>query len=277
VSQRWACLLGHPVAHSLSPVLHNAAFTALGIDAHYGLRDVVLANLPAVMDSLRAADCLGANVTAPHKQAVMEHLDFISAEARLLSAVNTIVNDAGRLSGYNTDARGLARWLAQAGIVPRTALVLGAGGAARASVWALAGLGAARIHVVNRTPARAAHLLGELGPHLPGVELTCGPLEAIAQPQAQPWDTLVNATSMGHHGEAPIVHPSCYSRGSVAIELAYNPPLTGFMQAALAAGARAENGLGMLVHQAALACVHWLGQEPPLEVYERAVRERSAV
>jgi shikimate dehydrogenase len=277
VSQRWACLLGHPVAHSLSPTLHNAAFAALGIDAHYFARDVATGHVAAAVDDLRVADCLGANVTAPHKQAVMQYLDFISAEALLLGAVNTIVNESSRLHGYNTDARGLARWLSLLGVRADNALVLGAGGAARATVWALAKLGARRVHVLNRTHARATKLVVELQPHLPQTELTFGELQEAAEPRKEQWAVIVNATSMGHHGQAPNVHPSCYSPGSVAIELAYNPPLTGFMQAAMAAGARAENGLGMLLHQAALACEHWTGQEPPIEVYERAVRGRVEV
>jgi shikimate dehydrogenase len=106
------------------------------------------------------------------------------------------------------------------------------------------------------------------------MELTFGDLEGAAHGCAEPWAVVVNATSMGHHGQAPNVDPSCYSRQSVAIELAYNPPRTGFMAAAEAAGARAHNGLGMLMHQAALACVYWTGQEPPLAIYERALAQQ---
>jgi shikimate dehydrogenase len=279
VSTRWACLLGTPVAFSLSPTLHNAAFAALGIDARYALREVGPGELIDAVDELRVADCYGANVTAPHKQAVLAMLDAVSDEVRVLGAVNTIVNRDGRLSGDNTDARGLARWMAQAGIEPadRPALVLGAGGAARATVRALALLGASRIHLLNRTTDRAARLVDDLVPHMNGRPLSWGPLDEAARPADAPWAVVVNATSLAHHGQAPDVHPSCYSPRSVAIELVYNPPETGFMRAAQAAGARAENGLGMLIHQAALSFERWTGVAPPLDVMERAVAQRINV
>ena len=275
MSQRWACLLGDPVAHSLSPALHNAAFEALGIDAHYEARRVSHDELPAVIAQLRDASCLGANVTAPHKQAVIPLVDELSEEVLALGALNTIVNQGGRLLGANTDAAGLGRWMRLSGIeaVGGAAAVLGAGGAARSAVWALAELGAARIVVLNRTAARAQSLVASLQPHL-GAKLTWGELRAAAEPTTETWRVIINATSLGHHGAAPEVHPSWYSRDSVAIELAYNPPLTGFMVAARTAGARAENGIGMLLHQAALAFERWTGQAPPMDVYEAVAHAR---
>jgi shikimate dehydrogenase len=278
VSHRWACLLGQPVAHSLSPALHNAAFAALGIDAHYEARLVAPDDLASVVAALKAPDCLGANVTAPHKRAVMEHLDEVSPEACALGAVNTIVNEGGRLSGSNTDATGLARWMRLAGIDPlgKRALVLGAGGAARASVWTLADLGAASILVLNRTVERGQDLVTSMRHRLPHADLMWGNLDEAAEPARAPWPVVVNATSLGHQGSAPAVHPSCYSPDSVAIELAYNPPETVFMVAAQHAGARTENGLGMLLHQAALAFERWTGQVPPMAVYEQAVKQTVA-
>lgn len=275
-----AYLLGHPVAHSLSPALHNAAFAALGIDAHYAARDVLLDELPDVVEDLRSLDCMGANVTAPHKQAVMSLLDEVGQEAVVLGAVNTIVNLGGRLTGGNTDAAGLARWMRLSRIDPsgEPAVVLGAGGAARSAVWALADLGATSVVVLNRTVERAEALVTSLRTRLPDTELMWGNLEEAAEPARRPWRVTINATSLGHHGAAPTVHPSWYSRGSVAIELAYNPPETGFMVAARQAGARAENGLGMLLHQAALAFERWTGRVPPMDVYQAAlaVREGTA-
>jgi len=278
VSRRWACLLGQPVAHSLSPALHNAAFSRAGIDARYEAWDVGLDQLPHALERLRSADCLGANVTAPHKQAVIPLLDTVSSAAQALGAVNTIVNADGRLNGSNTDAAGLARWMRGAAVDPagQPCLVLGAGGAASATVWALAELGASSILVLNRTPERAERLIHDLRPHLgsySGVELSSGALPRAAEPTAAAWRVIVNATSLGHHAGAPDVHPSCYSPQTVAVELVYNPPVTGFMIAARAAGARAENGLGMLVHQAALAFEQWTGQEAPLDAYEAAARD----
>jgi shikimate dehydrogenase len=277
VSHRWAYLLGQPVAHSLSPVLHNAAFVALGMDAHYEARLVAPDDLARVMAALRAPDCLGANVTAPHKRAVIDLLDDVWPEARDLGAVNTIVNESGRLVGSNTDAAGLVGWMRHAGIDPRgnRALVLGAGGAARAAVWALANLGATSILVLNRTVERAQDLVTSFRPRLPRTDLMWGNLDEAAEPARGPWRIVVNATSLGYHGSTPEVHPGWYSPDSVAIELAYNPPETMFMLAARKAGARAENGLGMLLHQAALAFERWTGQTPPMAVYEEALLKQQ--
>jgi len=138
----------------------------------------------------------------------------------------------------------------------------------------LSDLGAASVMVLNRTVERAQSLVTTLRPKLQHVDLTWGALTEASQPVARPWRIVVNATSMGHDGSAPRVHPSWYSADSVAIELAYNPPETGFMVAAREAGARAENGLGMLLHQAALAFERWTGQVPPMDVYEAAVADR---
>jgi shikimate dehydrogenase len=143
-------------------------------------------------------------------------------------------------------------------------------------VWALAERGATSIAVFNRTESHAKQLVDDLGPYFPGVELTWGPL-VRAETTQESYRVVVNATSLGHEGAAPRVHPDCYSRNTVAIELAYNPPETDFMVAARQAGARAENGLGMLVHQAALAFERWTGQVPPMDAFERAVKEQVAL
>jgi shikimate dehydrogenase len=125
--------------------------------------------------------------------------------------------------------------------------------------------------VLNRTLSRAIDLVEALQPHVPA-RLWHGPLDECAQPSPRSYAVVVNATSLGHYGGAPVVHAGWYSRESVAVELVYNPPVTGFMRSAQAAGARAENGLGMLVHQAALAFECWTGRPAPLDVYERAAR-----
>jgi shikimate dehydrogenase len=267
------------VAHSLSPDLHNAAFRAMRIDAHYDACLVSLDDLPRAIDELRNETCLGANVTAPHKQAVIPLVDDLGDEVRALGALNTIINQQGRLIGANTDAAGLARWMDLSGINPsgRPAVVLGAGGAARSAVWALADLGATAVIVLNRTVERAQALVTSLQPRLKSTELMWGNLEEASEPARRPWRTVINATSLGHHGSAPNVHPSWYSPDSVAIELAYNPHVTEFMVAARGVGARAENGLGMLVHQAALAFERWTGQSAPMAVYEAVARERIGV
>ena len=278
MSHRWACLLGHPVAHSLSPALHNVAFQRLGINANYEAWDVPEHGLQRAVDALRREDCMGANVTAPHKQAVVSLLDRVEVEVEALGALNTIVNTRGTLVGANTDAAGLVRWMRACGIDPdaRECVVLGAGGAARAVVWALASLGATTVLVLNRTPQRAHDVVTALQPHLAETRLIWGNLTRAGEPAASPTRVLVNATSLGHYGQSPTVHPSWYSRDSVAVDLVYSPPDTAFMAAARSHGARAENGLGMLLHQAALAFERWTGREPPLALFEDVVRQKVA-
>ena len=128
--------------------------------------------------------------------------------------------------------------------------------------------------MLNRTVEHAEDLVTSLRQRFPDVYLLWGKLDEATEPPRAPWRVVVNATSLGHEGSAPAVHPGCYSRDSVAIELAYNPPETLFMAAAKQAGARAENGTGMLLHQAALAFECWTGQAPPMAVYEAAVKQR---
>lgn len=273
MSHRRAYLLGHPVAHSLSPTLHNNAFRQLGVDATYEAWDVPDEDLPRAVERLRRGDCLGANVTAPHKQAALAYIDAVDAEVEAVGALNTIVNSAGRLVGTNTDATGLVRWMRSAGIDAqrRDCVVLGAGGAARASVWALARLGASSILVLNRTVGRAQDLVSALQPRVPQTRLTWDGLTRAAQPAQVSPGVIINATSPSHHDEAPVVHSGWYSRDTVAVDLVYSPLNTRFMQSARSHGARAENGLGMLMHQAALAMERWTGLEPPLSVYEDAL------
>jgi shikimate dehydrogenase len=273
--RRWACILGQPVRYSLSPRLHNAAFAAVGLDASYEAREVAPEELGQAIEAMRMRGFLGANVTAPHKAAACQLMDEVSAEARALGVINTIVPRDGQLLGDNTDAAGLAAWLRREGIDARgaEAVVLGAGGAARATVMALGQLGARSARVLNRTPERAEMLVYDLQPHVGDLRLSWGALEEAATPRVEPARLVVNATSLGHHGSAPSVDASWYSPESVAIELVYNPPETAFLTAARAAGARAENGLGMLVHQAALAFERWTGERAPLEVYWAAARE----
>lgn len=271
--RRWACILGQPVRHSLSPALHNAAFAAVGLDARYLLREASPAELPLAVAALRDPACLGANVTAPHKEAVIAHVDELSAAARMLGAVNTVVSKAGRLAGHNTDAGGLVRWMdeAEIALAGGDALVLGAGGAARGAALALAQRGAACVRIANRTPARAAALAADLQSHVGDTRLEACDLAEARCPTTRPVAMVVNATSLSHEGGDPGVHATWYRAGAtVALDLAYNPPDTLFLQAARAAGARTKNGLGMLVHQAVLSFACWTGIEPPVDIYYAA-------
>jgi shikimate dehydrogenase len=268
-------LLGHPVHHSLSPAMHNAAFRAIGMDAVYAAQDVAPERLGEAVEALRADEYLGANVTVPHKQDVLELVDELTDESLTVGAVNTIVRGSdGRLTGSNTDARGLEDWLraTAAGdvLAGASTLVLGGGGAARAAVMALGRCGVGSVLVLNRTPARALAIVADLQPRLAGVALDWGRLATAALPVQKPVAVAINATSLGLSGQAPPLDPSWLGPNTWAIDLVYNPLDTPFLAAARAVGARTDHGLGMLVHQAALAFTLWTGREPPLAVFEDA-------
>ena len=284
-TERRALLLAHPAGHSLSPVMHDAGFRALGIDARYEAWDVPPEGLPDAVRALRGPGFLGANVTVPHKRAVASLVDDLDPEARAIGAVNTIVKQEGRLVGRNTDAPGFLAALRETEFEPsgRRCLVLGAGGAARAVTWALVRAGA-EVHVANRSEDRARDLAAELaaadtvqaGPRwLPNHDV------AAALPG---FDLLVNTTSVGMTGgPAPDGDPlpsgadvRALPPTAVVVDLVYRPAITPLLARAEAAGLRRQNGVAMLVWQGALAFEAWTGQPAPVEAMRRAVEEALA-
>jgi len=263
---RVAAVLGWPVTHSLSPVIHNAAFEALEMDWTYVALPVEPGAVPAAIAGLRALGIAGANVTMPHKEAVADVMDELTDDATRLRAVNTIEARGDRLVGHNTDAPGFARFLERdAGFDPagKTAVVFGAGGAARACALAVARAGLTRIVVALREPARAAPLAAALE----GFETE---VRAVAFDNAEDFtaDLVVNATPLGARGEDLPV-PKIGAEG-LLVDLLYRPTVTSAQQAARAAGARAFGGLGLLLHQAALSFELWTGRPAPLEVMSAA-------
>jgi shikimate dehydrogenase len=265
-STRVAAVLGFPVAHSLSPVIHNAAFSALDMDWTYVALPVQQGTVPAAVAGLRALGLAGANVTMPHKEAVAAVMDEQTDDAARLRAVNTIELRGGALVGHNTDGPGFARFLERdAGFDPagRTAVLFGAGGAARACALALARAGLTRIVVALREPARARPLADALDGY-PTVVDVVG-FDDAARIEA---DLVVNGTPLGAHGETialPKVGP-----GALVVDLLYRPASTPLQQAARATGAKAFGGLGLLLHQAALSFEVWTGRPAPLEVMSAA-------
>ena len=263
---RVVAVLGWPVAHSLSPVIHNAAFAALEMSWTYVALPVEPGAVPAAVAGLRALGFAGANVTMPHKEAVAEAMDELTEDAARLRAVNTIEVAGGRLIGHNTDAPGFARFLEHdAGFDPagKTAVLFGAGGAARACALAVARAGLTRIVVALREPARAAPLADALD----GLETE---VEAIAFDDAADAsaDLVLNATPLGAHGE-DLPLPKL-GADALFVDLLYRPATTPAQQAAKAAGAQAVGGLGLLLHQAALSFELWTGRPAPLEVMSAA-------
>ncbi len=268
-------IIGWPVEHSLSPVMHNAAFAALGMDWAYVPLPVYPDHVGEAVRGLRALNFAGANVTVPHKQAVLAHLDEVSHAAQVIGAVNTIVVRDGLLYGDNTDATGFVASLRDAGFDPAGTYcaVLGAGGAARAVVHALADAGALQVCVYNRHFSRARDLCQDMAKFHTDVRFepaSLGDVPAIGDDT----DLLVNATSLGMW---PDTETSPWPRdlpvpGHLTVcDLVYNPQETLFLSQARAVGAETVGGLGMLVHQGAAAFELWTGRPAPAAAMREAV------
>ncbi len=277
-------LIGYPLAHSFSPRIHNAALQAAALhDWHYSLLPLPPENLPAAVDRLRAPDCAGANITIPHKQAIIPLLDSLTPAAQLIGAVNTVFKSGQKLVGDNTDAPGflaaLMRWRADE---PSNALILGAGGGARAVTYALLQNGwqvtiAARRLEQARALAKDSRQWSRDDDH-PGAQGI--PLSRLAHAVRHlPSGTLiVNCTPVGMSPRveaSPWPEGTPFPAGAAVCDLVYNPRETRLVQQARAEGLPAVAGLGMLVEQAALAFEHWTGRTAPRDVMASAAEERQ--
>jgi shikimate dehydrogenase len=278
IGVRHAGIIGYPLRHSVSPAMQQAAFDALGIAARYERWETPPERLAERVAGLRAADVLGANVTVPHKEAVLSLLDELEPAAGRIGAINTIVNAGGRLTGHNTDTIGFLRALREDGrFDPKgcRALLLGAGGAARAVAFSLADAGATHIAIANRTPERARALVADLARFKIHADALPWEDSAIAA-ALKSSGLVVNCTSLGMaHGSAEGASPlaSLQIPPSVLVyDLVYNPPVTPLMAQAQRAGARALGGLPMLVYQGSAAFTLWTGQRPPEDVMFAAAR-----
>lgn len=279
-------LLGWPVSHSLSPAMHNAAFDYLGLDWRYVPMPVDAKSPEAVQQALaglRALGLRGANVTVPHKQAVMPYVDRLEPAAQVIGAVNTLlVEKDGTLVGDNTDAAGFVGDLREHGIdlEDQRVLVLGAGGSARGIVYGLARAKVARIAVANRTLATAQALVSTLQPLAPGCHMTAFDLPGDLAKLAQYADLIVNCTTLGmtpNVDATPWPDDLPFHSGQVVYDLVYNPADTTLLRQATQSGARAIGGLGMLVWQGALAFERWTGQPAPVDVMRSAAAAHFAV
>lgn len=276
-------LAGYPVVFSLSPRLHMAALKAAGLDGEYLLYPVPPADRPglsALLERVRVGELRGLNVTVPHKQNVLPLLDELTPAAQRIGAVNTILMKDGKLNGNNTDAAGFladfdefSRSLSEA---PRRALVLGAGGAARAVVYALRGAGL-EVIVAARDAAQAAALTRALGRDADGdqpvpIALNRAEMEPVLDRPVM----IVNATSAGMAPKtdwSPWPEGLAFPHGSAVYDLVYDPRETRLMRQASAAGVCARGGLGMLVEQAALAFEIWTGRPASRAAMYSAVEE----
>lgn len=261
-------VVGHPIKHSLSAVMHNAAFRELGLAYTYAPYDVEENILGEFISSCRE-DFIGLNVTIPHKLAVIPFLDDLSKEARLIGAVNTIKFENGKATGYNTDGVGFVRSLQEASVpvAGKRFLILGAGGASRAIIFQLVADGA-KVSVANRDRSKAEDLAsdveGKTGRPINVVSYDTKDLEV----HLKDVDVLVNTTPVGMHpatGET-VIPSAIIPEGIVVVDIVYNPPETMLLREARMRGCRTVGGLGMLVHQGAEALRIWLGVDPPIEV-----------
>lgn len=276
-------LLGWPVGHSLSPAIHNTAAADLGLNLAYLPLATAPDDLAAAVAGLAALGFRGANVTVPHKQAVMPLLDDLSSAAQAIGAVNTIVVEPdGRLSGHNTDWSGFLADLA-ASDVPlqgRDCLVLGAGGSARAVAFGLLRAGG-HVVVLSRRAEQAAALAADLPGHVPGATPigfgTLDDLAAVAAGLHAP--LIVNTTPLGmwpNVDASPWPAELPFELGSLAYDLVYNPAATRFRQQAATAGVASTGGLGMLVGQAAQSFALWTGKQPDTTIVRAAAEEALA-
>jgi len=266
-------IIGDSIEHSMSPVMHNAAFKALGLDYVYLPFHVQRGELPGAIAGIRALNVVGLNVTIPHKEAVIPLLDRLEPLAERMGAVNTIVNEGGLLTGHNTDAPGFMQALRSKGIDPegKSILILGAGGASKGISFILAEAGASLV-ILNRTVTRAEELASQIAQyyHRRPEALTLSE-ENLAR-GLDGADVLVNTTSVGmvpDVNQAP-VPASLLNHNLVVCDIVYNPLETKLLREAKVAGARTIDGLDMLVWQGALAFEKWTGQKAPFEVMKQA-------
>jgi shikimate dehydrogenase len=257
----------HPAGHTRSPAMHNAAFRALALDAVYLAFDVTPGDLPAAIAGARALGLRQLAVSLPHKQAALALVDDVDDTARAIGAINTITRRGDRLVGSNTDWIGALRAIERASpVAGKRAVVLGAGGSARAVVFGLLRSGA-QVSVLNRSPERGAALASELGARFAG---------DLARLRELDYDLLVNATSVGLRSEASPVEADALRRGSVVLDAVYDPPRTRLLADAEARGAVPIGGKWMLVYQAAAQLEHWTGRRAPIDAMAEAF-DRAAI
>jgi shikimate dehydrogenase len=271
-------LIGHPVAHSLSGAMQQAAFDDQGIDATYELWDRPPLGLADAVAELRGDDFLGANITIPHKERIVPLVDRLTDEAHVTGAVNTITREGKRLIGHNTDVPGfrvaLDRLVGKQKM-PRHAVVLGAGGGARAVVYGLITEGFQRVVVFNRHLHRAEGLVKHFGRSAAHMELKAMPWhESIIESELAKTKVLVNATSIGLAGDVTPIPGEIIPPELLVLDLIYNR--TRFLREAEAAGSTVQDGELMLLHQGAAAFTLWTGKPAPLELMQRKLEEARA-
>ena len=269
-------LIGNPIRHSLSPQLHNAVFKKMGINAVYIPLTVENSQLEQALYGLQSLNFRGINVTIPFKESVVKYMDELSVEAQDCGAVNVIHFDQGKMIGHNTDGQGLIKSLQQEGVDLRgRALILGAGGAARSIVAALASAGIDEIELFDIETQRAENLSSQASSHT-AVRITGQLLnEEHFLASARSANLIINCSPVGMHphiASSPIATLKGVNAETVVVDIIYNPEETMFLKIARQEGCKTINGLPMFVHQAALTLEILLGISPPVEYMKEVVR-----
>ncbi len=266
-------LMGYPIDHSLSPAMHNAAFKHLGLDFTYVPMPVKPGDIKRAIRSLKPLDITGVNITAPYKEEVIKYIDVVLNDANLIRAVNTIHNSDGKLTGYNTDAEGFIVSLTREGrINPRgkNILLIGAGGAGRAIGVKLAGVGVSSILIADIDSKKSKALYGHIRKCYPDSDaraINTGEIRKVIKDI----DILINATTVGMQRKDPcVIDPKWLHRKLFVYDVVYNME-TRLLKEARKKGLKALGGLGMLVHQGALAFKIWTGRKAPVEVMRKAI------
>jgi len=265
-------LIGHPIKHTYSPLIHNMAFDLLGLNYIYLPFDIPLSNLKSAVKGMVALGIKGFNVTIPHKENIIPFLKNVSDEANIVGAVNTVVNENGFLSGYNTDVNGIIESLIpfKDEITGNEVSLIGAGGAARSVIYALIRhFKPNRINIINRTEQKAESLKEYfsskmLYKNFKSYELFPPDLVSVLRDSK----LIVNSTAIGMSPEiddTPINLPQSFMKGQIVFDIVYNPVKTKFLQIAQSEGATTIDGLKMFVHQGAKAFELWTGKEMPVE------------
>ncbi len=275
--QRHIGIIGHHIVHSLSPAMHTAAFKKLNLDYDYGVMDVTPEMLPNLIAAIRALNFRGANVTVPYKEKVIPLIDEISEEAKMIGAVNTIVNNNGRLVGYNTDAHGVYISLAYYAeeIKNNHVVIFGAGGAARATIYAVAKFfSPKRIMIVNRTLDNANVIVDEFSTKFRLTKFFSTSENEVAAREIEVAALLINTTSVGM---SPSVHLHTLpplaeiQKDQIVFDIVYNPLETALLKLARTAGARTVSGIEMLLGQGAKAFELFTHNEFPMHVAREVV------
>ena len=272
-------IFGWPVAHSKSPQMHESAASALGIELRYERFEVAPDDLADAVRRKHEAGIDGYNLTVPHKEAIMALIDEVALAARAIGAVNTVVRVDGRYIGHNTDAPGLVRSLEEAGVQVGDArvVVVGAGGAARAAVVGLANAGASEVTVLSRRPEQGEALVRSLGAHVE-CALDAAPLSEASW-SFETATLLVQATSAtlesnpGAFAFAAALPIDALPAEAAVVDMVYKPLKTSVLVRAEERGLSIVDGLGMLLHQGAIAFEMWTGFEPPLDVMRSALND----